>query len=227
MDEVEALQEWVLTCSPLVQANVEVVAPKPLYHISINPKIRKFVPALSRRTAKQEDRSVSRVSVSSCITGCLFGYQSDLNDFETGANRDYLGGWYIYSWDQYPSLRPKAKILYDVEETDEHWLVPYTAERWAYPTEIIGRCFYTKTAWHWEGKQRVITADVMVEVDPGHSLQFDHELVLTEGYWSLQWTRGKLGSSRNVVKLTKSQYQNAKALTADLLSYTEPASAQW
>lgn len=227
MDELQQLGAYVAGFSPVVQKNVTLVEPRPLMHISINAKISKFVPALSRRTAKVEDRSVPRVSVAPTVVGCLAGYMADLSDFEYGPDKEYKGGWYIYSFQGHPSLRPQPKILYDADITDEHWLVPFRPDLWVYPADIAGKFFYSKLSMRWENKVLFYDTDLVFEVYPGRTIQADTDVLLSEGFWALSATRGKLGSARNVRRIKAGEYAELKGLTATLLAYEEPASAQW
>jgi len=227
MDETEKLDAYFQTFNPLVRKNVTYVQPTPLYHMSINGKIAKFVPTLSRRTLQKEDRSVPRVSVAPTVHGCLLGYQADYGDFEHGVDKEYQGGWYIYGFNDQVSVRPSKPLLHDVDATDEHWLVPYTSAHWQYPAELMGKFFFCKAEQSWNRKLWVVKATCALEVFAGQTVQLVQGEKLTEGYYSFVFYRGQGGSIEQVSKISAGAYQTLKGLHADLLSYQEPPSAQW
>lgn len=226
MDELADLQEYILKFNTTVCRNVKLVShvelgQEYLYHISNNGSIKKFIPQISRRTAKVEDRSVPRVSTAKTIVGCILGYQGDIAEFENGPDKVWKGGWYIYGFSKPYSLRPNAKLLYDVETSDEHWLVPYNQSKWEYPATVVGKYFYVSNKLSWIKGKSIDTTHVVVEVLPGRVVVFGPKTELTEGYWSLEFLRSKEVGAEvlRCSSISKADYVSLKGLHADLLSY--------
>lgn len=237
MNDKELMEKYLSNFNNGVAENVTIVTASELgqrwlYHISLDPKIKQFVPSLTRRTAQKEDRSVPRISTAPTIIGCILGYQYDINEFLGNDVEDgWKGGWYIYGFESEVSLLPKKKLLYDVRNSDEHWLVPYTAKKWSYPAKVIGKFFYRRASVYNEGKYQKWEVEVAVEVTRGCEVRFFNGLTLTEGYWSFVFNRTiyewKKGTAEHVRQLSPSEWKKLKVLHADMLSYQEPPSAHW
>jgi hypothetical protein len=237
MEDVEACKSYIDSFRNGVGKNCTIVSPEELgqewlYHISVNPGIKKFVPALTQRSAPKEDRSVPRVSVATTIFGCILGYQQDRNDWEYGrSNKGWRDGWYVYGFRNEVSVKPNVKILYDADFTDERWLVPYGPDKWQYPAEIIGKYFYRSVREYQRNAVGEKTIEVFFEVAKGATVRFSHELYLTEGYWTFEFSRWVKGWDKAVIEnlreLTSTEWKKVKGSTADLLSRQEPPSARW
>lgn len=237
MNDKEQLEQYLSNFNNGVAGNVTVVTAEELgqrwlYHISTNPKIKRFIPELSRRTAMKEDRTVPRVSTAPTIIGCLLGYQADLGEFlDSNLGDDWNGGWYVYGFDSQTHVIPGKKILIDAQRSDERWLVPYRSDKWQYDAKLIGKFFYRKASVYNEGKYQKWEVEVAVEVTRGCEVRFFDGLTLTEGYWSFVFDRSifewKKGVAQHVRQLSPSEWKKLKGLHADLLSYQEPASSIW
>ncbi len=237
MNDIEACEAYIGSFRNGVGKNCEVVSPDDLgqewlYHISTNPGIKKFVPALTQRSAPKEDRSVPRVSVAPTIFGCILGYQQDRSDWEWGrAEKKWRDGWYVYGFRNEVSVKPNVKVLYDADFTDERWLVPYTPEKWQYNAEIIGKYFYRSVREYQRNARGEKTIEVFFEVAKGATVRFSHDVILTEGYWTFEfsrWVKGwDKGEVTNLRKLDSTEWKKVKGATAELLSHQEPPSARW
>lgn len=236
-DEKVLVEEYLSHFNNGVSDNVTVVSPQELgqrwlYHISTDPKIKQFIPALTRRTAMKEDRTVPRISVASSIIGCLIGYQGDIYDFMDSNSEDkWRDGWYIYGFENECSVTPSTKILYDAKLTDERWLVPYKADKWKYPAKLIGKFFYRQVAMEQQNKERVWNVEAIFEVSRGSEVRMMDGLSLTEGYWSVSFKRSvrdwKKAKADHVRQLTVAEWKSLKGLHANLLSFEEPPSKHW
>lgn len=237
MSDVEACKAYIESFRNGVGKSCKVVAPEELgqewlYHISMNPGIKKFVPQLTQRTATNEDRSVPRISVAPTIFGCILGYVNDGGDWRWGrSEKAWKDGWYIYGFRNQVSVKPAVKVLFDADWTDERWLVPYKPEKWVYVPELIGKYFY-RTVSETQANDRINrTIEAYFEVVKGAVVNFSPEAILTEGHWSLRFERsGKTWDKSEVshlTKLTPAEWSKVKGQTADLLSHQEPPSARW
>lgn len=237
MNDIEACKSYIDSFKNGVGKNCTVVSPEVLgqeflYHISVNPGIKKFVPTLTHRTAKKEDRSVPRVSTAPTIFGCLIGYQQDRWDWEDGrSNKKWRDGWYIYGFRNEVCVKPHEQILYDVNATEERWLVPYGPEKWSYKAELIGKFFYRQVSEVQLNSGASKHIEAYFEVSDDASVVFSPDVILTPGYWMVHFNRWAGLHDKDVIitcsKLTKSEWTKVKGLTADLLSHQEPPSARW
>ena len=238
MNDKELMEKYLSNFNNGVAENVTIVSPSELgqrwlYHISLDPKIKQFVPSLTRRTAQKEDRTVPRISTAPTIIGCILGYQNDINEFlDNDVDDGWKGGWYIYGFESEVSLLPKKKLLTDVRISDERWLVPYTAKKWSYPAKVIGKFFYRTVSTQNVLKGNSIwEVEVVFEVNRGCEVRAFKGLTLTEGYWIMTFTRSMKEwdseDAQNVRQLSSSEYKGIKVLHADMLSYQEPPSAHW
>lgn len=229
--------------NPKVKPNVKVVSAEELgkpnmLHISKDGGIKVFTPLVSNRTANNEDRSVPRICVAPDIVGCILGYAADLVDFDSHPddNKSWKGGYHVYSIPYEFALRPNKKLLYDVEYTDEHWLVTYNPETVKYPASKIGKLFYhsiltiQKDSGH--RKRREIT--MFIEVFGDTPMFFNKQHTLSKGFWKIVvYGLHNVDSHQDsperlsVSQISSNEYKEAKKLSASLLSYAEPASARW
>lgn len=237
MSETEQCQDYINSFKNGVGKNCKVVSPEELgqeflYHISIDPGIKKFVPSLTHRTAKKEDRSVPRVSVAPTIEGCIAGYQQDRYDWEEGRyNKKWRDGWYIYGFRNEVSVKPNVRVLFDADYTDERWLVPYNPEKWNYPAEIIGKYFYRSVSVQQHNAKYRKAVEMFFEVSKGAVVLFNDKVILTEGFWTFEYTKFVEGWNKGDVEhlrqLDSTEWKKIKGETASLLSHQEPPSARW
>lgn len=76
-----------------------------------------------------EDNTVPRVSTAPTLLGCMAGYSSLYNLFMSiydGKRQPPV--FYIYDIDYTYCIKPSKKLVPDVEESDEYWLVTYDKE---------------------------------------------------------------------------------------------------
>lgn len=183
-----------------VREELRIVTPSELtipclLHISKDPGLTRFVPSLSRRGMRSENRSVTRVSTATTLAGCLLGYASDLHDF---LNRDdgmkvdaskrvkFLGGYTIYGFRFDVALRPSRKLVPDVEQSDEHWLVPYDEYHTEYRPEVLGKVFYESVKHRMANGRMVSEIEMYVEVSTPEPIWMDGRNKLTKGYWRVK-----------------------------------------
>lgn len=237
MEDKKAMVEFLAQFPKEIIDNVDIETPDSIgmpyvLHISTDGKIKEFVPQLSRRTAKKEDRIVPRISTAVSLVACILGYQTLELDFD--GNRDYYdnfkGGWYIYAFDFNLALQAKKKILYDVIKTDEIWLVPYRQDLWIYKPQIIAKFFLESVAVRWEKEERISHFKVVLENMSERDVLINSETRVSKGYWTFELENIKMSSSVKSVKVTnltqidQKRYNELKRINASLLSMDEPLS---
>lgn len=236
----KAIERYLDTVGQQVRENVTIVTPETLgqdtlFHISTSSKVKLFRPEVSRRTATKEDRSIPRISTAPTIAGCIQGYQADIFDFNSMQEKNYYhGGWYIYGFPFDYAIRPKSKILVDVEKTDEHWLVPYEANRWEVEGRIYGKFFYGQVNMFWKDRKHYVERECYVEVGRLGDIVMAKGTRLTAGYYRLTLTAAEFMTKwsqikvKDLEKISASDFRAVKKVSADLLSHQElPPSAHW
>lgn len=154
---------------------------RPLYHISKNPSITVFTPKVSRRTLNTEDRSVPRISTSTCLVGCLLGYQSTQYDMRERAKIAFSGLYRIYNIPYLYALRPSEKLLEDVELSDEYWLFSWKPETYSFRPSVAGDYIVHRIEHEYTKKGIKNTYHIYVEVKEG-SLYLTQDSKLERGY---------------------------------------------
>lgn len=107
---------------------------RPLYHVSSNANIKEFIPVVSQRTMRGEDRSLPRISTSTSLIGCLNGYQSLIADVtksqykRSPKEKGWDGKYRIYRLPYRYALKPSIKLVPDQKFSDEYWLISWRKE---------------------------------------------------------------------------------------------------
>lgn len=225
------MDQYLDTLDPDVKKNVEVVTPqslgqKNLLHISVDAKIRTFTPNVSRRTANNENRSVPRISTAPTLAGAILGYQTLEFDYDSERERGgFRGGWYLYALPFDYALKPNKKILYDAEATEEVWLVPYTPESWSVEPKRVGKFFLDQLSIKHSGKERSVSAAIVLEITGDESLRLSPKVNVGKGYWRFEmrnfnpgWTLEEV-QIEGLRELDKKEYRQLKKVNADMLSH--------
>lgn len=243
------LQPYLSLLAPETRRELMVVTPQSLgtphlLHISKDTDIARFVPGITRRGMKKEDRTVPRVSTSPCLIGCLLAYSSDMFDFHErkpglkfgeARNVTFKGGYVIYGFRFDVALRPNRKLVPDVERTDEHWLVPFDGNHTTYQPETLGKVFYSSVAYEVIDGCAVPRIEMYVEVLTDQPIWLDGKQQLTRGCWRISMTDLHRSVRWNDVRglvvesIPSNDYTAVKRNVASMLSFESlgHASARW
>lgn len=207
-----------------VKDNVEIVDVKTtkhpvLLHMSKDSKIKEFVPFVSGRTMKTEDRTVPRVSTSTHVYGCFYGYAGAIFDFIDGPTNindpGFDGGWYFYSMDYKLALKPNKELVPDVEMSSEVWLVPYKDSN-QYSANIIARVIPVSvvTEWKFHKNVRYQTNFYTMQIEvTSREIMLTEDISVKKGYWEfIMETNRDYIKERvfNVNKISKSDFNKNK-----------------
>lgn len=220
------MQAYLKLLAPKVADQVKVVTPKEigvdlLLHISTNAKINNFVPMVSQRTMADEDRTVPRICTASNIIGCMKGYQNHINDFEQQEPLTVYGIAYE------EALIPSEKLLPDVKETDEAWLVTYNSKTRMYPAKRIGELFISSVRYFAGSSKYSMEIYGLVEVP----FMLAVGTTLSVGYhrFTLWYDVNKIASKHGVqdtTPISKTEYLAAKK-AGGIKSKPYPPSSKW
>ena len=206
----------------------------PLYHMSLNGNIKKFIPNVSRRTMHTENVSVPRISTAPTLLGCFIGYVAHWGDMSwpDPRNKTNKNGWYLYQLPYERAIKPGLRELSDQELSDEHWLVTYNEKTRTYTGEIIAKLFFSEMSilprtQDYPEERIKLVVEVFAE-----TMRWSGEHVLTRGYWMVEGRNPNQVKDWNVRgeytvrKLSGGEYSKLKGLSADLLSL-EPPVLRW
>lgn len=219
-----------------------VVTPKELgrnyvLHISKNKELKTLIPYVCKRTQRNENRSVPRVSTAPTIAGCLIGYDTTIEEWlaEVGSKDGFgkkdvpwVGGWYIYAIPFEFALKPSTKLLGAVHTSDEHWLVSYNRSSWSYEPQMVGKLFYKSVTYRAMGREKITELEIYIEIDSPVGIPFCFGQRLKKGYYRIVIDKlFDLETMNEVVMdslmpLSQEEYEKVKMPIASLLSFSEP-----
>jgi hypothetical protein len=233
--EIAEINQYLSMCSPKVKKNVRIISfnesnQQLLFHISEDSKIKAFNPRISRKTMLDEDRTLPRVSTSPFITGCMAGYGTMEDNYNSVRNKkDFRGGWYIYTVPYDFGLQPSEVLQPDVRGTDEVWLVPYNTKQWKIVPVLIGSIFIHQLITYWEKKYRIVKAEFYLHNSSKTPIVLARNVIVEQGYYSFKvekfnddfhdLKRYTPPVVEDLKSITSSEYLEHKKLNADMLSH--------
>lgn len=214
-----------------------------LLHISDNPNIPEFIPTVPHRASKEQDHRLPRVCTSTCIAGCIIGYNGVSYDMmeRTWEDKSFLGGYVIYGFKPDIAVTPSLAILSDQEITDEQWLVTYNASTISYVPTTLGKMFLKNINCRRVVDESKDTGyrvqydyEIYVEVFAGYEIPWNNGNLLKAGYYHID-SKALMASETchklnpcTITEITKADFDQNKSLVASLLSAsTAPITMQW
>lgn|SRR5574343_407838 len=232
---LEELNQTLKLYSPKTLKKLSIVSKEDLgqselFHIATQ-RFTTLLPNVSKRAGWTEDNTIPRVHTSPTLLGCIDGYASmywmAMNEPPTGKKKDdYRGGYYIYFIPFDYALKPSKQLVYDVDLTDEHWLVAYNTLTRQYKPSAIGRLVVSTLTLSpsSEGKIKQLL-NVYIEIPADAKLRLHEDVWLKEGYWFLELERASERNETKVNKyssISKSVFETEHQEHAALLSYENP-----
>lgn len=240
--ERELLETYLATLSDDVQENVQIeTAERPVYHISRDKSIEKFIPIIGLRQHELEDRTVPRICVGPDLFGCISGYSAFYYDLmsrkavdpktEPENEHTWLGGYQIYGFNHEFALAPNDNLVPVASQTGERWLVNYSEKTREYVPILIGQLFATNiNIVGITGDWADYVATAYLHVYHADGIKLDEHTLLKQGFYRFQ-VKNVQYLDRNhrfeFEEITSSDYLAAKKLSADLLSYEVPSFLNW
>jgi hypothetical protein len=202
-----------------------------LIRIDKNPP-KAFVPLMPVKAMEGEDRTIPRISLASTINDCLNGYAVYYNDIIYGKLHKYdtfKNGYIISKLNFDCCVIPKKKLLPDVKDTKEHWIVGYNKDHISFKQETIGKIVFKEmvtTSTSAQKKNNDIKITWCVEVLNEEGLYFTDKLFLNKG-----WHEVTVDYQTDIMthtELSRSDFDKVKKLSAALLSLeSKPVYTKW
>lgn len=232
MPDIKAIEEILELSHKQVTKNVKIVTSEDVgdfvYHISTD-KQKELVPNISRRAGYEEDNTLPRVHTSDTLLGCISGYttftvSADIR-FRT-KDDDFKGGYYIHVIPFTVGLRPSKKILPDVENVNEIWLITYDKSTVSFKPTNVEKMFITSvTRYNLKTYKQVIELFLETSI----AIKLDKKTTVEPGLYKLKITstsekldpfNSELEETIEVIsKVNSTEYEGNKKLSAALLNY--------
>jgi len=146
------LSTWISRQNPAIAKSMTVVKDVDFLHISTNPGLRTMVPRIGERQMVSEDRSIPRICGSETLKGCIYGHAAVLYDIldrmtSDGKQRTDIDVpiYTVYRLNVEEVVRPTKKLVRDVVNSKELWVVPYSPEACSAKAEKVGTLLPVKT----------------------------------------------------------------------------------
>jgi hypothetical protein len=183
------------------------------------------------------------VSTSTHLLGCLSGTGGFYLDTVMGIDRnpEWKGGYYIYGFVPELAIKPATELLSDADYNEEIWLLAYSDKNSSYKPLSIGKIFIQDWLLINSSKDRQANPEVcniFIENISSSSIQMTPSLHLKpNSYYTVNCKQisvpkeNEHWSYRNYLvtakQISKGEYDKAKHLSADLLSYQSLPSLNW
>mgnify|MGYP001765738254 CR=1 FL=1 len=220
-----ALQNQKVKNNLTVVNKEDLVFPFMLHIDKVTPKA--FIPMMPRRAADSENNTVPRVTVADTLLGCLLAHAAVYTDFFEDEKNP---GFIINAIDFEECLKPTAKLVYDADATNEHWLVPYDKKFLSFKPRSIGKVFVSELTFHKKKHPRegleVLVSFSIIWVELIEAISFSLKVQMEPGYYRITTSNKDLdrntsykdSSGIKIDKVSKSIYDAKKKQVATLLS---------
>jgi hypothetical protein len=232
--------EWFCTQSKEVQSNSKIVSADELgqdYMLHIDKTTPEFfTPMMPRSASPSENNTTARITVAPSLLGCIIGYARLEADFLEGTDKDtikrtgFKGGYEICKLEFKHCLSPNKQLVFDAENSQEHWLVSYNKQTVDYYPVNVGKMFASGINYTAVNSQEPkVTVDFYLDIKSTKSIKFNNALHLDPGYYKCSITfdrkdnKGSVnGTPYTVTAISGLDYNKAKQLNAAMLSYENP-----
>lgn len=232
-DSFSEINDLLEIASDSVKNNSVIVnsqeTPTPYFLHITGERSPSYIPRIGHRQGSKEDRTMPRVTVATTLLGCIIGYATLLDTFINqatlsgkGVYSKWKGGLYIQKLPFKQALKPNSKLVYDVNATDEHWLVTYNEDTKQFYSEVIGKLIIDEVSLKPVGKEAVDQVfSLFLEIN--ETIFFSEKEKLEPGYYNVKFplnnkTTWKTTKEITIVSISKDDFKNRKAIVASNLS---------
>lgn len=233
IEQYKDFEDYLKIQNPKVRKNITEVKASELQfpfmlHIDTKP-VSAFIPMMPRRAATSEDNTIPRVTVADTLMGCIVGYSAMFYDF---MSNDSVEGYIIHKLEFDYCVKPTEKLVYDVEASNEHWLIGYNRNSLKYKTEQIGKFFVSETKFKRlplksNGKVSSQAESTLCYLELSEPILIAKDLILEAGYYEVIIEGHEVNycfdrtDNLKIKKISISEYNKAKNLSAATLSHAE------
>lgn len=211
MSDFKDLQEAIELFGEDVAKNLTVVKSdelNPPILLRIDNEIPKsFIPRMPRSAANSENQTVPRVVTARTLMGCICGHAYIFDQVITRyAADEYKNNVFkITAFDFEYALKPSVKLVFDAEETGEHWLIAYNKETTQYTPRLHGEFFVNKISIYPRGSENLNqrVAEICIRVTGSEGLMLTPKIWLPKGYHYAKINITNYALGNKVVKANK------------------------
>ena len=219
------------------ELTVEPVETGFLLHLSMyDDKKSKYTPNISARQVPGcEDRTLPRITASTNIIGCLAGF-GDFTAFDYGDESEKALGYRGLYLNIIPTdyqITPSSKMIKQVDDVCEKWLVNYDGAHNLYKCRTIGMAFVAK----WELIPNTygvhdVTTTIYIAIETDIDIRLTPTQIRGRGYWAMELVESfsvghpsisacnKKHIDARITELTKDEFYRAKKKSANDVKYT-------
>lgn len=202
-----------------------------MLHIDVKPP-SKFIPMMPRRAAESEDNTLPRITVADTLLGCIVAYcilGQDFYDLK-------VQGYHLCALDFDYCVKPTSRLVYDAEESNEHWLLGYNKKTLSYKPRVIGKLFVTEI----NSKREKVNGELKLVHEFTFCLEleepiwFSEGIKLEKGFYQISDTKSgrkdlehggftyRDGKLFDIETLSAAEYRKKKNLSVTMLSHNQP-----
>lgn len=247
MDTRDAFDLALSIASEKVQKNTDVVVAEQqnqpfMIHITKDQTNKAYIPRIGQKQGHTEDRTLPRITVADTLLGCMIGYAIVEDDFFNRNNLESnkqvaITGYRINRLDYDYCLKPNARLVFDAQVSNEHWLISYNKQTLEYKPVLAGRLFIHAITVTQHVKADRIAPDStivgFVEVKEPKGIYLTSKIHLAQGYhtFTLLYNQNTTFEQTKKIECTaisKSEFDKREKYKPSLeQQLTPPAFANW
>lgn len=232
------LEEYMKHLTPKAQKNLEIVEstdvnPFMLRIDNVVPKFFTPLLPLSSAELKFEDRSVPRVCVAHDLVSCILGIarlHKEFLDNNVPDDKNKKGNIYHISALPYIlAVKPNDKLLYDVDLTNEHWLIGYNKDNQKFYPISVGKLFITNlnvTYKEHNNHKPLMYMECFIHISSDKGIMIKPGKKVERGYYKLLIEKDNNGKLR-LGEIEKADFNQMKRIVVSIENFKESLIDKW
>jgi hypothetical protein len=231
MSDKQQLEKAIKLCAPGARDEMEIVESNDLRHpvlIRVDNNIPKvFVPRMPQSAAVTENNTVPRVVTADTLIGCMHGHAHIfwlVKSREPGyEHKNHL--FKISGFEPKVAVKPSKKLVFDVPETGEMWLMAYNEKTTHWVPIPYGELFVTEVRIVPNAGSEVNTeiAKFCVSVPDQRGLWLTPKIFLEKGFYYVTMDVTLYGMGNQAQKQTGLKRFNMNNTPLSHISISEAA----
>lgn len=219
-NEIDDLNEYLEVMNPLTKKKLQIVSSEDIkqnFMMRLDTKVPKsFIPRMpisASNDPKQEDRTIPRVSVAPDVLSCILAMGSLDREFLDGGKdirKYFISGIYFHY-----AVKPSNKLLFDVDLTNEHWLLGYSKNTYKYIPFNIGSLFIVSVDRTFKnvnsGKKGLVFIEAYVHIEANMAIRLTKSKIVKPGYYALIVEKDN-NAPASISKIDKKEYDAMRNL---------------
>ena len=191
MSDRQQLEKALKLIAPGAREELEIVDKQDFRHpvlIRIDNEVPKvFIPRMPQSASTSENNTIPRVVTADTLLGCICGHAHVfwLTKSREPGYEHKVHLFKISGFDANVAVRPSKKLVFDVNETGEMWLMAYNEKTTGWVPFSMGEMFVTEVRILPNGGSEINTeiAKVCVSVTDHRGLWLTPKIFLEKGFY--------------------------------------------